>query len=89
MEIKTKYSVGDKVWTVHKYPAGARVFEGKICSITVVVIDPEHMSIYYKIPGISLLQGFLESSVYGTREEAEQVRQDWIDRVNKADDDDD
>lgn len=88
MEIKTKYNVGDKVWTVHRYPAGARVFEGKIYGINVVVIDLKHMSIYYKIPGISLLQGFPESLVYSTREEAEQVQQDWIDKVNKADDDD-
>ena len=86
MELKTKYNIGDRIWTVHKYPIGARVFEGKVHKINVFVTKYGQRSTY-RIEPFTYLE-FPEPSVYGTKEEAEQVRQDWINKVNKADDDD-
>ena len=74
--VQTKWSVGEHVWTINKYPAGCRIFESKIYGISITV-DKYGTRIYYSVdPTIKI--PFTEKQIFNTFEEAEAAKQEWI-----------
>lgn len=82
--IKTKFKPGDTVFALNKYPAGARIFNTIIHDICIC-IDKAGIRVKYQIPEL-LKVPMLESSLFETMKEAEQAKQEWLDKpdVKKA-----
>ncbi len=76
--IKTKFKPGDTVFALNKYPAGGRIFNTIIHDICIC-IDKAGIHIKYQIPE-RLKMPMPESSLFETMEEAEQAKQEWLNK---------
>ena len=76
--VQTKWSIGEHVWAINKYPAGCRIFETRIYNIHITV-DKHGTHIYYGVDPMIKIP-FTEKQIFNTLEEAEAVKQEWINR---------
>ena len=76
--VQTKWSIGEHVWAINKYPAGCRIFETRIYNIHITV-DKHGTHIYYGVDPMIKIP-FTEKQIFNTLEEAEAAKQEWINR---------
>lgn len=88
--IEYKYTEGQHAYGVHTYPTGAKIFEGTITKIMIIVRPspaPNHkriVSIMYDLNGASLFR-FSETELFATKEEAEEFKSYWLKSIKKND----
>lgn len=78
MEIELKYKPGQWVWSVHKYPAGAKVKLGKVEEVNVTITEKGYKAYYrfndgFKIP-------FVEDQLFAEKDEAMMLKEEWCSR---------
>jgi len=88
--IEYKYTEGQYAYGVHVYPTGARIFEGIITKVMIIVRPspaPNHkrlVSIIYELSGVSLFR-FSETEIFETKEMAEEFKNYWLKSIEKND----
>ena len=79
MEIDVKYLPGQRVWAIHKYPAGAKVWEGEVYETTVRISKDRGPVVTYRFnDGFKV--PFIETELFDTEEEALAVKEEWCSR---------
>lgn len=77
--ITYEFCPGDKVFGVHFYPVGAKIFEGEIIEIFVRVTKG------FTFKGYKLnkwpLSYFPEDCIFPTMDEAKQARSEWLEQI--------
>ena len=77
--INYRFNPGDKVFGVHFYPIGAKIFEGEIIEIFVKVTKT-FTNKGYKISKWPLSY-FPEECIFTTMDEAEKARSEWLQKI--------
>lgn len=79
MEIDVKYLPGQKVWAIHKYPAGAKVWEGEVSETTINIGKKTGIKVMYRFnDGFKI--PFMETELFDTEEAALAVKEEWCSR---------
>lgn len=89
--VNYKFNPGEKVFAVNRYPIGARIFEGIITKVFITVSpfqDRERaatqtIKISYRISSMPLRE-FAESEVVETIEEAQKIKNDWVEKIRNG-----
>lgn len=78
MEIDVKYKPGQEVWSVHKYPAGAKVKLGKVDEVDIT-LKKSGIKVYYRFnDGFKI--PFVEDQLFDNEEDALKAREEWCNR---------